>query len=133
MEVHRASRFEASQLVLVALPAAGPVPERGASPAPAFPGAAYAPYADRSHAWNPLGSGVDRARHALPVALLQGGAVADAARRAAANAEQVLDGSHVWQRMGFGQQPLAGRPHVLRLADGGLSSRESLACELGTL
>lgn len=71
------------------LASAGPVPEEGLSDAAAFPGAAYAPYPNSSYAWNPLGSGVDRARIDVPVTLLSGGAAADAQRRASGNALQV--------------------------------------------
>lgn len=69
---------------------AGPVPRAGSSDAATFPGAAYAPYADRSHKWNPLGSELERQRVDVPVMLLdEGRAAADAARRAADNALQV--------------------------------------------
>lgn len=65
------------------------MPDAGLSEAVPFPGAAYAPYNDRSHAWNPLGSGVDRRRVDVPVILLEGDAAADAARRASGNALEV--------------------------------------------
>ena len=65
------------------------MPEEGLSDAAAFPGAAYAPYTNSSYAWNPRGSGVDRARINVPVTLLSSGAAADTQRRASWNAVQV--------------------------------------------
>jgi Nicastrin small lobe len=82
--MHDSSGRKACSLVL-----AGPVPEEGLSDAAVFPGAAYAPYPNSSYAWNPRGSGVDRARIDVPVTLLSGGAAADAQRRASGNAIQV--------------------------------------------
>lgn len=82
---------------------AGPVPEEGLSDAAAFPGAAYAPYPNRSHAWNPRGTGVDRRRIDVPVMLLSGSAAADAQRRASGNAVQVWQQAGCWlQGLGSG-------------------------------
>lgn len=54
-----------------------------------FPGAAYAPYADKSYVWNPFGSGLSRQRMKVPVLLVSNETAADARRRAAANNEKV--------------------------------------------
>ena len=70
-------------------PAAGPAPMADSS-APAFPGAAYAPYNDTRHIWNPNGADTAGKQIGVPVMLLGEASEADALRRATDNAQQVM-------------------------------------------
>ncbi|GJP48958.1 hypothetical protein CLOM_g8227 [Closterium sp. NIES-68] len=58
------------------------------SPSSPFPQSAFAPYANTSYPWNPLGSSLDRLAFSLPVSLLSDQATADIRMKAEANSQR---------------------------------------------
>ncbi len=62
------------------------------SSAAAFPGAAYAPYAPSSYAWNPYGTGLSRQWWGMPMYFMTEGLANDTVWRADYNAKHKLKG-----------------------------------------